>query len=496
MPNKIKRISKSQYLKGLQCPKALWLFWHRKDLKPVIDEQKQHVFDVGNEVGRLATGFFNGGIEITEAYNQIDKAIESTQKAVKSGENYIFEATACSDDGAYSRIDILKKPDGSVDTWDLIEVKSSSSVKEYHLDDITLQRYAFINAGYSIEKSILMHLNREYVRSGPIQVKELFKLEDCTEIVEMKIGKVKAHLHHFLKTINEDLEPSAEIGSRCKNPFECDYLNYCWQNIPEYSVYNIFGGKKLNELLKKNIIHISDVLDNFETTDRQFIEVDSYKQNKIYKDIKELKIFLDMLTYPLFYLDYETISLAVPLFDNTSPYQAIPFQFSLHIQDKKDGSLQHVEFLHTGNDDPRPYLLKALVESCGTNGSVVVYNQPFEEEINRKLGLAFPEYRERLEHINGRMIDLLVPFSRRYLYHPAMKGSASLKNVLPALVPDLSYNGLPIDDGMTESLRYLKCIQHTVSGQEREAIFNHLKEYCTLDTLAEVRLVEALYKEI
>lgn len=494
MANTIKRISKSQYLKGLQCPKALWLFRHRKDLKPEIDEQQQHVFDVGHEVGKLATQFFEGGIEITEEYYQIDKAIESTQKAIQNGQTYIFEATACSDDGAYSRIDILEKV-GRSDTWNLIEVKSSASVKDYHLDDITLQRYAFINSGYHVSKSILMHLNNEYVRSGPIDVKQLFTLEDCTPIVEMKIGKVGAYVHQLLKTINEPLEPFAEIGSRCKTPFECDYIHYCWQHIPHYSVYNIFSGKKLNALRVKNILHVSDVPDTFETTDRQFIEVDAYKHNRVYKDIKELKNFLDTLTYPLYFLDYETISPAVPLFDNTSPYQTIPFQFSLHIQKTKGGTLRHVEFLHTGYDDPRPYLAKILVDNCGTKGSVVVYNQPFEEQINNGLILAFPQYANQIKNINERMIDLLVPFSKRYLYHPEMKGSASLKNVLPALVPDLTYDGLAIEDGMTASLHYLKCIQHTVSDRERETIFQNLKEYCALDTLAEVRLVEVLYNE-
>ena len=495
MSNKINRISKSQYLKGLQCPKALWLFWHRRDLKPEIDEYTQYVFDVGHEVGRLATEFFEGGIEITEPYNQIDKAIDSTQKAVKGGEKYIFEATACSDDGAYSRIDILEK-DGQADAWNLIEVKSSTSVKDYQLDDITLQRYAFIHAGYTVNKSILMHLDRAYVRSGPIQVKKLFKLENCTDIVAMKIGEVKGHVGHLIKTINESREPSAEIGSRCKTPFECDYFSYCWQGIPEYSVYNIFFGKKLNALLEKNIIDVTDVPDNFETTDRQFIEVDAYKNKKVYKEVKKLKKFLDTLSYPLYFLDYETISPAIPLFDNTSPYQTIPFQFSLHIQEKKGGGLKHEQFLHTGNDDPRPYLITKLLEACRTKGSVVVYNQPFEEEINRGLGFSYPEYKERLENINERMVDLLTPFSKRYLYHPEMKGSASLKSVLPALVPDLSYDDLAIDDGMTASLQYLKCIQGTFTGQEKETIFFHLREYCHLDTLAEARLLEVLYKAI
>jgi len=494
MKKKIFRISKSQYLKGLQCPKALWLYRHRKDLTPEIDEQQQHIFDVGHEVGRLATEYFDNGFEIKEAYYQIDKAITSTQEAVKNGENAIFEATACSDDGAYSRIDILQRVD-TVDTWNLIEVKSSNSVKEYHVDDMALQRYAFMNAGYHIKKSILMHLNRGYVRSGPIDVQKLFMLEDCTHRVEMEIGNIQPNVHHLLDVLNQEDEPGVAIGPRCKNPFECDYVPYCWEHVPEYSVYNIFSGRKLNELQEKNIIDISDVPDSFEMTDRQFVEVDSYKNGKVYKDLNELKNFLDMLIYPLYFLDYETISPAVPLFDNTSPYQTIPFQFSLHIQKEKGGPVTHVSFLHTGFDDPRPHLVKSLIDNCGQNGSVVVYNKTFEEEVNRGLGQALPEYKEQLESINERMVDLLLPFSKRHLYHPAMKGSASLKSVLPALVKDLTYNGLSIDDGMTASLQYLKCLQNKVSGKEKEKIFTDLEVYCAMDTHAEVKLLEVLYKE-
>lgn len=190
MNKKFNRISKSQYLKGIQCPKALWLYRHRPDLKPEISENLHHLFDTGHEVGSLTQEYFGNGVEITEEYFEIDKAIESTKKAIVQGGEVIFEAIACSKDGAYSGIDILKKVKGS-EAWDLIKVKASTGVKDYHYDDMALQRYAFIGAGYKIRKSILMYLNDEYVRSGELDIKQLFKLEDCTDTVEKNLAKLR-----------------------------------------------------------------------------------------------------------------------------------------------------------------------------------------------------------------------------------------------------------------------------------------------------------------
>jgi hypothetical protein len=488
----MKRISKSQYLKGLQCPRALWLYRNRKDLAQEVGEGRQFIFDTGHEVGVLAQKYFGEGIEITEPYYKIDQAIRSTSKAVRQGKDLIFEATACSASGAYSRIDIFKKVDGS-DTWDLIEVKSSTGVKDYHIDDMALQRHAFSGAGYRIGKSILMHMNNRYVRSGKLDLQSLFHLEDCTEIVEDKLAEIGSNVGDLIKVINSRIEPEIEIGGRCTRPFECDYIPYCWDHVPDYSVYDVFSGSKLEALLGKNILNISAVPEDFDLTDRQSMEIRAYKENRIHKDITALKGFLKRLKYPLYYLDYETISPAVPLFDNSSPYETIPFQFSLHVQSKKGGDLEHIEFLHSGTDDPRPGFLEALVEACRKRGSVVVYNQPFESGVNNKLALKFPAYAARLEKINDRMVDLLVPFRSRHLYHPEMEGSASLKSVLPAFVPELTYEGLAINNGEIASIAYNHSIRGLVPEDEKEQIFEDLREYCKLDTLAEVRLVEVLY---
>jgi len=486
------RISKSQYLKGVRCPKMLWLYRHRPDLAPEVTEGQQYLFDTGHEVGVLAQKCFKGGFEITAPYYKIDLAIKSTQKAIRDGKKYVFEATACSDDGAFSRIDVLSKVDGT-NEWDLIEVKSATEIQDYYLDDIALQRYAFSNAGYNIRKSELMHIDNEYVRYGALDPDKLFKIEDCTDLIIDRMTEVKITVRDLLAVLNTEKEPEVAIGNHCRDPFACDYIPYCWQGIPDYSVYTVFTGRKREELLSQEIIEISSVPDNFELTDRQHTEVRAFKTNEIYCDSDAIRAFLDQLEYPLYYLDYEAIWPAVPLFDRSSPYQQIPFQFSLHIQKHKGAAPEHVGFLHTEVSDPRPEFIKALIAKCGDKGSVVVYNQSYESRINNELGRDFPEYRSDLENINARMVDLLVPFRSRYLYHPQMKGSASLKSVLPAFVPEMSYDDLEISDGEMASIRYLSCIKNLISDEEKQKIFSNLKKYCCRDTLAEVKLLDVLY---
>lgn len=488
-------ISKSQYLRGLQCPKALWLHRRRPDLKPELSLVLQHRFDIGHEVGLLSQKCFEGGIENVEAYYKIDATIRSTEEAVALNPPAVFEAAACSPDGAYSRIDILKKCRKSR-ACDLIEVKSTTSVKGYHLDDMALQRHAFAGAGYDIHRSILMHLDNQYVKNGPIDARKLFHLEDCTADVEAQLAVVREYLEPLKAVLASSTKPAVPIGDQCNAPFACDYIPYCWQHVPAYSVYNLFKGKKLEALLSKGILDVAKIPEGFDVTQRQGIEIDAYKQNRMYADRAAISQFLGRFVYPLYFLDYETINPAVPLFDGTRPYQKVPFQFSLHVQQEKDGPVTHTGFLHTGAGDPRPRFVEKLLYSCSDRGSVVVYNQPFEAGVNETLAETFPEHAAALRVINDRMVDLLVPFQSRILYHPDMKGSASLKSVLPALVPDLSYAGLTIADGETASLMYLKSLKKDVPDEEKKRIWADLLEYCRLDTLAEVKLLEVLYRAV
>ena len=382
MTKTISRISKSQYLKGLQCPKALWYYRHRRDLYPEIPAAKQRLFDSGHEVGNLAQAYFQNGIEITEKYYQIDKAIASTLRAVNHGYEAVFEATACSRDGAYSRIDILNKV-ADTGTWDLVEVKQSTGVKDYHLDDMALQRYAFQGAGYSIRSSILMHVNNQYVRRGKLDPKGLFVLQDCTESVKGLLSRVPGYVADLLEILNAGIEPDIEIGEHCKKPFECDYVHHCWKHVPAYSVYDIFKGSQLKELVANEILDVAHIPADVSIPGRKAIDVDTFCKQKIFADKGRINDFLDTLTYPIYYLDYETLFPAIPVYDNASPYQQIPFQFSLHIQNHKGAGLKHIAFLHTESGDPRPDFIEALLESCGRYGTVLVYNMGFESRTNK-----------------------------------------------------------------------------------------------------------------
>lgn len=491
MREPIRRLSKSQYLRGLQCARSLWLHRHRPELAPPISAQQQWLFDSGHAVGLLAQACFDDGQLIDAPYFAVDQAVEATRQAMDAGRRAIFEATACSPDGAFSRIDILnRRPPATA--WDLIEVKQSTAVKDYHLDDIALQRYAFVGAGHDIGRSILMHLDRHYVRRGDLDVQRLFHMEDCTDQAAMAMAAVSGHLADLLRAVNQPDEPAVPIGRHCRAPFECDYIGYCWRHVPAYSVADVFGGDKLDRLLAMNILDVRDLPATLPLTDRQRIDIRAWESGAVHVDRDALRAFLDRLVHPLYYLDYETIFPAVPLFDHTSPYQQVPFQFSLHVQTVPGGDTAHVAFLHTDGGDPRPAFVQALVDHCGTAGSVIVYNMAFESRINRELAARFPRYAAALEAINARMVDLLIPFRSRHLYHPAMMGSASIKKVLPALVPDLTYDALAIRDGDAASRSYMKCLMDLVEPHEKQAIYDDLARYCALDTWAEVRLIDAL----
>ena len=488
-------LSKSQYMQGLQCPKALWLNRYRPDLKPDISPVQQYLFASGHEVGRLAQAYFPEGVEIVAPYNRLEEAVRSTMIEARSEPKTLFEAAAMTIDGAYSRIDIMR-PRGKSGAWDLVEVKSATGVKDYHLNDMAFQRFTFETAGYDIGSSILMHIDNTYVRSKTINVLKLFRLTDCTAIVKARMSDVSDDFDRLKSILVLSTEPKVAIGKHCKTPFACDFIPYCWQSVPAYSVYSIFNGQKLDELLARGIVNVEDIPDHTDLTPRQAIEVSAFKKKQIYADTDKINQFLETLVYPLYFLDYETIMPAIPLFNGTHPYQQIPFQFSLHIQKVKGGSVTHREFLYSGSGDPRPCLVEKLINDCGDAGSVVVYNRGFEASVNRSLAEAFPDKVRALSGINDRMVDLLVPFRSRAVYHPQMYGSASLKSVLPAFVPDLSYDGISIADGQTASQMYLKTIKDEVLDEERKKIFRDLRKYCAMDTLAEVKLLEILYQMV
>ena len=488
-------LSKTQFIKGLQCTKALWYYLHRKDLKPEVDLATQARFDTGTEIGILAQQYFDGGIEITEEYWEIYKAAVSTKQFIEQGFEVIYEATAVNpSDGSYSRIDIFRKH-AETNEWDLIEVKSSTSVKEYHINDLSFQYHVFSNAGYKIQKCYVMVINNEYVRQGEVDPKGLFKLEDITDLVLANQNNIMSSMSELCDVPGLECEPDESIGSRCFSPFECDYTHHCWKDVPEYSIYDVFSKTKADEVYNQiESYNIHDIPRDSFPGGSKGIDVECY-QNKIQSlEIDNIKDFLGSLEYPLYYFDYETLMPGVPIYQGTRPYQQVPFQFSLHMQDNPDEEIEHYEFLHKEQTDPRLLLAQTLIPLCGEKGSIIVYNKAFEIGRNLDLAKEYPKYAIELKAINNRIVDLMEPFRKRWLYKPEQMSSYSLKYVLPVYVPKLSYKELEIGDGTNASESYFRFVKGVLSEDEQNSLWPNLSAYCKLDTYAMVALVEALRK--
>ena len=485
------QLSKSRYVLGRQCPKALWLSLHRRDLKPVLDEATLARFELGHEIGRLAQSVFPDGLEISADYRDIAAAEQLTREAIFNGADTLYEATTIHPlDGSHARTDILHRVPGT-DVWDLIEVKSSTGVKAYYLDDAALQYHVFRHAGYLINSCSVMVIDNTYVRDGDIDPVRLFRLIDITDKILERLREVEMLVPTLVATLQQPTEPEASIGARCNSPFECDFKHYCWQDVPAYSVYNIFDARKVDHIVAElGSPRIEDLPEDRIPASKS-VDVKAWKTGNVHIDAEQVRDFLDDLQYPLYFLDYETVGPAIPLYDGTRPYEAIPFQFSLHIQHSPESALQHHAFLHQAPSDPRRAFTEALISLCGDTGSIIVYNQPFEAGCNNRLADRLPEFAPALRAINARMQDLLIPFQRRWLYAPSQKGSASIKAVLPAFT-DLGYDNMNIADGMTAARQYQAFAEGRLTEDESQALMQDLLRYCEMDTYAMVVLLKVL----
>lgn len=480
-------LSKSDYMMAYNCVKALWLNKNRKDLMPNINEAQQTSFDIGNEVQELARQYFDNGVMVNAEPWDVINGVILTKKLAEN-HNILYEAFAQLSWGAFCRIDVLKKNGNG---WDLIEIKSSNALKDEHIIDLAFQSYVFTNAGYNVKDCYVLHLNKEYKRSKAIDVKRLFKLEKVTSEVISRYNEVEELAPRFYDIQQTSTEPQIDL---CKNCVNCPFFHYCGKNVPEYSIFDVLKNPTADMVykrrgsaeIKEDIIEYCD--------DKNIIDVQCYLQNAIHIDKKEIAAFLNSLEYPLYYLDYESIMPAIPLFENSGTYNQIPFQFSLHIQKSKGGKLKHISFLHKEKTDPRRFLAEALVKTCGKKGSIIVYNDNFEKTRNRELAELFTDLSESLLEINSRIIDLLIPFRQRALYSPKQHSSASIKYVLPAFC-DLSYTGMEIANGSQAMDRYLAFLTGTLSDEEEKILFKGLEDYCYQDTYAMVKLIDVLYEK-
>lgn len=486
-------LSKSTFLRGMRCAKSLYLNWHNPELKDPVSPMQQAIFSQGHVVGRLAQQLFPGGVDAgIYVPDQYQKSIDLTAELIGNGTAVIYEA-GFNFEGLHCFIDILVRDGGR---WKAYEVKSSTQVKPVNILDAAFQYYVMTRCGLDLSEISLVVLNNSYERRGDLDISQLFRIEPLTSQVRKLQGKVHQKAADFLAILNLDETPETDIGPHCTDPYECDFRGHCWRHIPDYSIFNIsqLGADKKWELYKRGILRFEDIPPGFNLNDRQWQQVVSELKGDLQINIPVIKRFLDSLTYPLYFVDFESFQPSIPLFDHSRPYQQIVFQYSLHIQESVDAELKHKSFLaESDGSDPRLPFIRQLIADIGEQGDILVFNRSFEASRLNEIAATFPEFKFPISNITSRIKDLMEIFQKRYYYVPEMKGSYSIKQVLPALVPGFSYKELAIGDGGSASHAFMSLVSET-DGDKIRTTRENLLEYCKLDTMAMVEILKVLQK--
>lgn len=452
---------------------------------------QQSIMVQGTVVGELARDLFPSGVLIHEDYKNLSSALEHTKTAIEANAETIFEG-AFVFNNVLVRVDILKRnQDG---TFDLIEVKSSTSVKKEHLPDCAVQAYVLQNLGFALRQICVMHLNNQYKRQGDLDLSKLFITKVINNEIQDELSKVPQFLNKITDVLSKDEEPFWRIGSICNNPYTCEFKKHCWSEISEKSIHSIsrINDKTRHQLVDRGISLITEIPDDFKLTDLQFVQVQCEKNQKRIVDLETIKEHLSVLKYPLYFLDFETYGYAIPQYEETRPYQHLPFQYSLHVQRSPEADLEHYEFLYEKKDNPSREVALQLINQLGDTGSIIVYYASFEGTRIKEMISEFPDLAPQLQLLHDRLWDLQIPFAKKWYCEPAFNGSASIKDVLPILVPELSYAGLEIQKGDVAQMQYTKLINLPEDSMEHEQIKAALLEYCRLDTLAMVRILSFL----
>ncbi|MYB56540.1 MAG: DUF2779 domain-containing protein [Gemmatimonadetes bacterium] len=481
-------LSKSKIMAGRQCEKRLWLEMYRSDLIEYGSDVEQR-FAVGDNVNDVARAQYPDGVLVSYDHGA-EGAVEDTRRLLSEQPcTPIFEATFKAQN-VLVRVDILNP---CREGYELIEVKSSTSVKNHHREDSAVQTWVLESAGIPINAIYLCHINKQFVYPGNDDYQGLFHYEDITEEVRELSRAVPQWEERYREMLNDD-ELEIEMGSQCTDPYSCPFIDYCRGEETEYPLRYMprpRGTRQvLDALTAEGIEDIRDIPEGRLTNDKQ-----EWVRRITIAGVPELKleaVEIDQYGYPRYYLDFETIHFAVPIWEDTSPYKALPFQWSCHIE-LASGELQHEEHLDTSGNPPMRTCAEALIETIGKEGPIFAYGS-YEKTVLNALIARYSDLAEDLHKLKKRLVDLL-PILQRTYYHPDMLGSWSIKNVLPTIAPHLGYGSLgDVQDGSAAGTAYLQIINPETGAAERERLTRELLAYCKHDTLGMVELVKYLSK--
>lgn len=468
------RLTKTAYLTFLKCPPEFWLEHHQPLLfQKEITLEHEHLRQQGYAVEQLVKEMrrFRANEEIS-----VD-----------------FQRTFQTADLA-ARCDIVIT-DQATGEIEIFEIKSSSSVKEEHYDDVAFQKVVAERTGARVRKSHVITLNGDYVRQGDIDVEQLFTITDVSERVDQKLAQTEDQIQNAFRYLSTVPVPS--LADYClDNKLDCRFIRLHFPDLPEYTVFDISFLKhdKRRQLLTDGIVDIADVPDDFPLSAKQRIQVQAAKTGDVIIDRDAIAKRMSEWEYPLHFLDYETFAYAIPQFDGIKPFQQMCFQYSLHTIDRPGAEPRHSEYLSRGNDSPPRSVAEHLRDSMSRGiGTVFVWYEAFEKGRNAEMAEMFPDLADFFNEVNAKTCDLMKVFSDNLYIHPEFKGKTSIKKVLPVLVPSLSYKELGISDGLAATIKWFRAATWTtVSDAEREQIFNDLLEYCDLDTVAMVEIFRVL----
>jgi len=483
-------LSKSSFIRGVQCEKHLYLYKYHYNEMDQLSEMQKAIFKRGTDVGKLAQQLFPSGIDASpKSQFEYAKAVKHTKELLVKKQNVIYEASFNFSD-VLAVADIVEQKKSGLKVY---EVKSSTSISETYIRDAALQYWVISSCGYKVKDFSITYINNQYVRKGDLDLNELFSTESVLKLILPLQKWVAEKVTRFKKVLARRSIPVIDIGEHCYDPYTCGFYEYCRKHIPENSIFDLAGFHliKKYDLYRNGVIKLEDVPADTDLSKNAKLQLEVYNSKKDLIDKKAIKEFLSDLNYPLYFMDFETFQPAVPMFNNSKPYQQIPFQYSLHYKKNKKSKAEHFEFLADTGKDPRIKFIETLLEDTEGKGDILTYNKSFEILRLKEIAEAFPKYKNEIEERINRVKDLMIPFQKKYYYTYKMQGSYSIKYVLPALIPELSYKDLKINEGglastAFESLYYetdLMCIAE---------IRNNLLEYCKLDTFAMIKLLEKL----
>jgi hypothetical protein len=491
-------ISKTDYILWRDCAKNAWLRVHKPDVyySTELTEYEQSVMEMGIEVEHVARALFPNGVTISDSRAD---ALQETRSLIASNTHTLFQPVF-EGEGCLALVDVLRCEPGTND-WSIYEVKSATKVKEEHVYDLAFQVALLRKHGISLKRAFLIVLNPDYVRQHDLDIQKLFTPVDLTANADDISETVSKEMQEARNYLLNESEPKGLCSCIYKGRSRhCSTFHYSNPEVPDYGIHDIArigsSPKKLKELVDAGICMLEDIPSDIKLTKGQSNQLRAYRTGETIIDKEAIAKELSELTFPLHFIDYETFASALPLFRDFSPYDQIPVQYSLHIVGSPEEEPIHRDFLHTGSGDPTSSFLDSLRGHVSAFGSVIAWNKAFECQVNDSIGRRFSAAHGYIIELNDRFYDLMDIFSKQYFVHRDLRGSVSIKKVLPVLAPELSYSNLGIQDGAVAALTWGRIFSGQMDDQECARLRANLRDYCALDSYGMYAIWRALTKLI